>query len=73
MSNIADSHRQSAEPASGPGTASLTLAAISSPHGKSAAAIVVAVVTLGVAFALIIRIYRQYKTLDEPLLLERMK
>ena len=29
--------------------------------------------TLGVAFALIIRIYRQYKTLDEPLLLERMK
>ncbi|EPR33087.1 NADH-ubiquinone oxidoreductase chain 4L [Alkalidesulfovibrio alkalitolerans DSM 16529] len=43
------------------------------PHTLMLTAIVVAVVTLGVAFALIIRIYRQYKTLDEPLLLERMK
>jgi multicomponent Na+:H+ antiporter subunit C len=36
-------------------------------------AIVVAVVTLGVSFALAIAIYREYQTLDEPSLLERMR
>lgn len=43
------------------------------PHTLMLTAIVVAVVTLGVSFALIIAIYREYKTLDEPTLLERMK
>jgi multicomponent Na+:H+ antiporter subunit C len=36
-------------------------------------AIVVGVATSGVAFSLVIAIYRQYKTLDESILLERMK
>ncbi|SDB58865.1 multisubunit sodium/proton antiporter, MrpC subunit [Desulfonatronum thiosulfatophilum] len=43
------------------------------PHTLMLTAIVVAVVTLGVALALLIGIYREYKTLDEPTLLERMK
>jgi multicomponent Na+:H+ antiporter subunit C len=43
------------------------------PHTLMLTAIVVAVVTLGVSFALIISIYREYKTLDEPTLLEQMK
>ena len=43
------------------------------PHTLMLTAIVVAVVTLGVSFALIIAIYREYRTLDEPSLLERMK
>lgn len=43
------------------------------PHTLMLTAIVVAVVTLGVSFALIIAIYREYKTLDEPTLLEQMK
>lgn len=43
------------------------------PHTLMLTAIVVAVVTLGVSFALIISIYREYKTLDEPTLLEKMK
>ncbi len=43
------------------------------PHTLMLTAIVVAVVTLGVSFALAIAIYRQYRTLDEPTLLERMK
>lgn len=43
------------------------------PHTLMLTAIVVAVITLGVSFALIISIYREYKTLDEPTLLERMK
>lgn len=43
------------------------------PHTLMLTAIVVAVVTLGVSFALAIAIYREYKTLDEPTLLERMK
>jgi multicomponent Na+:H+ antiporter subunit C len=43
------------------------------PHTLMLTAIVVAVVTLGVSFALIIAIYREYKTLDEPTLLERMQ
>lgn len=43
------------------------------PHTLMLTAIVVAVVTLGVSFALAIAIYREYQTLDEPSLLERMK
>ncbi len=43
------------------------------PHTLMLTAIVVAVVTLGLSFALIVSIYRQYQTLDEPLLLERMQ
>jgi multicomponent Na+:H+ antiporter subunit C len=43
------------------------------PHTLMLTAIVVAVVTLGVSFSLAIAIYRQYRTLDEPTLLERMK
>ena len=43
------------------------------PHTLMLTAIVVAVVTLGVSLALIIAIYREYQTLDEPTLLERMK
>ncbi len=43
------------------------------PHTLMLTAIVVAVVTLGVSLALLIAIYREYKTLDEPTLLERMK
>lgn len=43
------------------------------PHTLMLTAIVVAVVTLGVSFALLIAIYREYKTLDEPTLMERMK
>lgn len=43
------------------------------PHCLMLTAIVVAVVTLGVAFAIIVSIYKSYKTLDESVLLERMK
>jgi multicomponent Na+:H+ antiporter subunit C len=43
------------------------------PHTLMLTAIVVAVVTLGVSFALIISIYREYQTLDEPTLLKRMQ
>jgi multicomponent Na+:H+ antiporter subunit C len=43
------------------------------PHTLMLTAIVVAVVTLGVSLSLIIAIYREYKTLDEPTLLEHMK
>ena len=43
------------------------------PHTLMLTAIVVAVVTLGVSLALIISIYREHQTLDEPTLLERMK
>ncbi|WP_025323532.1 cation:proton antiporter subunit C [Deferrisoma camini] len=43
------------------------------PHTLMLTAIVVAVVTLGVAFALIIAIHRSYGTLDEEELLERMR
>jgi multicomponent Na+:H+ antiporter subunit C len=43
------------------------------PHTLMLTAIVVAVVTLGVSYALVINIYREYETLDEPTLLERMK
>ena len=43
------------------------------PHTLMLTAIVVSVSTTGVAFALLIAIYRRYKTLDEELLLKRMQ
>ncbi|MFW6005025.1 MAG: cation:proton antiporter subunit C [Desulfonatronovibrionaceae bacterium] len=43
------------------------------PHTLMLTAIVVAVVTLGVSFALIISIYRNYKSLDEHIILKRMQ
>jgi len=43
------------------------------PHTLMLTAIVVGVATLGVAFALLIRIHQKYRTLDEDELLERMK
>ncbi|MFW6216573.1 MAG: cation:proton antiporter subunit C [Desulfohalobiaceae bacterium] len=43
------------------------------PHTLMLTAIVVAVVTLGVSFALLVAIYRNYKTIDEPTLLQRMQ
>jgi multicomponent Na+:H+ antiporter subunit C len=43
------------------------------PHTLMLTAIVVAVVTLGVAFAIIVALYKRYRTLDESVLLERMK
>jgi multicomponent Na+:H+ antiporter subunit C len=43
------------------------------PHTLMLTAIVVAVVTLGVSFALVIMIYKRYKTLHEPTLRELMK
>ena len=42
-------------------------------HCLMLTAIVVGVATSGVAFSLAILIYRNYKTLDEPVLMERMK
>ncbi len=43
------------------------------PHTLMLTAIVVAVVTLGVSFALLIAIYRRYRTIEEPELLEKMR
>ena len=43
------------------------------PHTLMLTAIVVAVVTLGVSFALIISIYRNFKSLDEHVILKRMQ
>jgi multicomponent Na+:H+ antiporter subunit C len=43
------------------------------PHALMLTAIVVGVATLGVAFALLVLIYKNYKTLDEDKLLELMK
>lgn len=43
------------------------------PHTLMLTAIVVSVATTGVAIALLIMIYRCYRTLDEPTLLERMR
>ncbi len=43
------------------------------PHTLMLTAIVVAVVTLGVAFALIIRIYQTYRSLDESVILEQVE
>ena len=42
-------------------------------HCLMLTAIVVGVATSGVAFSLVIAIYRRYRTLDESILLERMK
>ncbi len=42
------------------------------PHVLMLTAIVVAVATLGVALALVIKIYRQYGTLDEDEILEQI-
>ncbi len=43
------------------------------PHALMLTAIVVGVATVGVGFALLILIYKNYKTLDEDRLLELMK
>ncbi|MDD5482417.1 MAG: cation:proton antiporter subunit C [Kiritimatiellae bacterium] len=43
------------------------------PHTLMLTAIVVGVATLGVALALLIIIYRNYKTLEENVLIDRMK
>jgi multicomponent Na+:H+ antiporter subunit C len=43
------------------------------PHGLMLTAIVVSVAITGVALALLIRIHRNFGTLDEPELLEAMK
>ncbi len=43
------------------------------PHALMLTAIVVGVGTTGVALALIVMIYRRYKTLDEPELLQKMR
>lgn len=43
------------------------------PHTLMLTAIVVGVATAGVAFALVISIFKRYKTLDESILLDRMK
>ena len=43
------------------------------PHTLMLTAIVVGVATLGLAIALLMSIHRNYQTLDEPDLLERMK
>ncbi len=43
------------------------------PHTLMLTAIVVGVATTGVAFALVITIFKRYRTLEEPELLERMK
>jgi len=43
------------------------------PHCLMLTAIVVGVATSGVAFALIINIWRRYQTLDEPEILAKMK
>jgi len=43
------------------------------PHTLMLTAIVVSVATSGVAFALIIRIYRTYRTVEEPTLLRKME
>lgn len=43
------------------------------PHTLMLTAIVVGVATLGVAFALLIMIYKHYKTLDEEELIKEMK
>jgi multicomponent Na+:H+ antiporter subunit C len=43
------------------------------PHTLMLTAIVVGVATVGLAFALLVTIYRRYRTLNEPQLLERMQ
>jgi multicomponent Na+:H+ antiporter subunit C len=43
------------------------------PHTLMLTAIVVSAATIGVAFSLLITIYRRYQSLDEETILERMK
>jgi multicomponent Na+:H+ antiporter subunit C len=43
------------------------------PHALMLTAIVVGVATVGVAFAILVLIYKKYNTLDEKELIERMK
>ncbi len=43
------------------------------PHALMLTAIVVGVATVGVAFALLVLIYKRYNTLDEKELIEQMK
>lgn len=43
------------------------------PHTLMLTAIVVGVATVGLAFALLVTIYRRYRTLNEPQLLDRMR
>jgi multicomponent Na+:H+ antiporter subunit C len=43
------------------------------PHVLILTAIVVSVATIGVALALLLTIYRRYRSLDEKLILERMQ
>lgn len=43
------------------------------PHTLMLTAIVVGVAIVGVGFAILISIYRNFQTLDEPVLMERMK
>jgi multicomponent Na+:H+ antiporter subunit C len=43
------------------------------PHALMLTAIVVGVATVGVAFALLVLIYKRYNTLDENEIIERMK
>lgn len=43
------------------------------PHALMLTAIVVGVATVGVAFAILVLIYKRYNTLDEKELIERMK
>ncbi len=43
------------------------------PHTLMLTAIVVGVATLGVALALLISVYRNYRTLDEDVLIDRMQ
>ncbi|MCK4943855.1 MAG: cation:proton antiporter subunit C [Candidatus Aminicenantes bacterium] len=43
------------------------------PHTLMLTAIVVGVATIGVAFALVISIYKRYRTLDESILSEKLK
>jgi multicomponent Na+:H+ antiporter subunit C len=59
------------DPAIGAADAALYISPLQ--HCLMLTAIVVGVATSGVAFSLAIVIYRHYKTLDETLLIERMK
>lgn len=57
-----------------PGEAAVAAAYINPlPHTLMLTAIVVGVATLGVAFALLIRIYQGFGTLDEDMLQEKMR
>jgi multicomponent Na+:H+ antiporter subunit C len=59
------------DPALGAADAAMYISPVQ--HCLMLTAIVVGVATSGVAFALVITIYRRYQTLDETVLLERMK